>query len=243
VLRHREEVLGLLATKRTQTNEPARCALLLPILTQLPQPIALLEVGASAGLCLLPDRYSYELDGRRLGSTPPVFPCTPVGPVPIPTRLPRVVWRAGVDLEPVDLGSNEAVRWLETLVWPEETDRLIRLREAIAVARLDPPRVVRGDLFSHLRPLAAEAPSSATLVVFHTAVLAYLTAEQRERFRDAVTRLDGHWIAVEGADALPMVEPPVQPSPHAEPHFVMSLDGGSPLAYCDPHGRWLQWIL
>jgi hypothetical protein len=147
-----------------------------------------------------------------------------------------------VDLDPVDLGSKEAVRWLETLVWPEETDRLTRLGEAIAVARRDPPRVVRGDLLSHLGPLASEAPSDATLVVFHTAVLAYLTADERERFREGVMRLGGHWIAVEGSDALPWVDPPVQPSPHAEPHFAMSLDGGAPLAYCDPHGRWLQWI-
>ncbi len=39
-------------SKRTQTNEPGRCAVLLPLLAALPQPLALLEVGASAGLCL-----------------------------------------------------------------------------------------------------------------------------------------------------------------------------------------------
>ncbi|HSP53114.1 MAG TPA: DUF2332 family protein, partial [Cryobacterium sp.] len=44
----------------TQTNEPARCAVLLPALAAIPGPLALIEVGASAGLCLYPDRYSYR---------------------------------------------------------------------------------------------------------------------------------------------------------------------------------------
>jgi hypothetical protein len=162
--------------------------------------------------------------------------------VPVPARLPRVAWRAGVDLEPVDLESEEAVSWLETLVWPEETDRLTRLRQAITVARRNPSALVPGDLVSNLRPLAAQTPRDATLVVFHIAVLAYLSPAERERFRDDVTRLDCHWIAVEGRDVIPGVPSPIEPEPYAEPHFVMSVDGGPPLAFCDPHGRWLQWI-
>ena len=57
----RAEVEAVMLERRTQTNEPARCALLLPLLAALPQPLALLEVGASAGLCLLPDRYALRL--------------------------------------------------------------------------------------------------------------------------------------------------------------------------------------
>src|SRR3954454_6994025 len=60
----RDEVVAVMLARRTQTNEPGRCAGLYPALASLPQPLALLEVGASAGLCLLADRYGYEYTGR-----------------------------------------------------------------------------------------------------------------------------------------------------------------------------------
>src|SRR5690625_3707604 len=59
-----EEVRGTISARATQTNEAGRCAVLLPFLAELPQPLALIEVGASAGLCLLPDRYSYRSGDR-----------------------------------------------------------------------------------------------------------------------------------------------------------------------------------
>jgi hypothetical protein len=108
------------------------------------------------------------------------------------------------------------------------------------VARRERPQVVRGDLVEELHPLAAQAPREATRVVSHTAVLAYLTTEERERFRRAVTRLEGHWIAVEGPTVVPGIRTPEE-SPVSAPHFLISLDG-APLAFCDPHGRWLQWL-
>ena len=67
VLDHSDQVLATMAAHRTQTNEVSRCALLLPLLAALPGPLALVEVGASAGLCLLPDRYAYDYGGAILG--------------------------------------------------------------------------------------------------------------------------------------------------------------------------------
>jgi hypothetical protein len=241
VLQHQDELAALLNSRRTQTNEPGRCAALLPVFSQLPQPLALLEVGAAAGLCLLVDRYGYDYGGRRLGNDRVVFKSALHGPVPVPDQLPEVVWRAGIDLEPIDLEDGDAVRWLETLVWPEELDRLDRLRAAIEIAREEPPRVVRGDLRTSLLDLAAEAPAEATLVVFHTAVLAYLSPAEREQFRREVLSTRAEWISNDGADvitglALPAVAP-VAPS-----YFVLGANGRRAIALCDGHGRWLQWL-
>src|SRR5579862_1709076 len=145
------ELTEVILARRTQTNEPARCAVLLPALARLPGPLALIDVGASAGLTLLLDRYCYDYDGYRLAGTDPQAPvlcCQPSGPVPLPARIPAVVWRAGLDLNPLDVTSDDDVRWLSCLVWPGEGDRAERLAAAIAVARRDPPAVHRGDLLT-----------------------------------------------------------------------------------------------
>src|SRR3954470_854990 len=86
----RDEIEAEVMARRTQTNEPARCAVLLPALVALPQPLALLEVGASAGLCLLPDRYAYDYAGHGVGDGGPVLRCRPEGPVPLPDAPPQV---------------------------------------------------------------------------------------------------------------------------------------------------------
>lgn len=242
----RSEALELIRTHRTQTNEPARCATLLPLLASLPQPLALLEVGTSAGLCLMPDRYAYDYgDGRRLGAPAldgggPVFRCEVNDAAPVPTALPEVVWRAGLDLAPLDVTDDENVSWLESLVWPAEGDRLALLRAAVEVARADPPRLIRGDLRQDLPALAGQAPAGATLVVFHTAVLGYVhDAVDRRRFADTVHALGARWIANEPAGVVESEEPP-RPGPAPAGEILLSLDG-EPLAWADPHGAWLQW--
>jgi len=244
VLRHRGEVATMLASRRTQTNEPGRCAVLLPVLCLLPQPLSLIEVGAAAGLCLLPDRYGYDYGGRRIGPDEVVFNCLPRGGLlPVPERLPDVVWRAGIDLEPIDPRDGEAARWLETLVWPEEVDRLEGLRMALEIARRDPPRILRGNLLDLLLPLAAEAPRDATLVVFHSAVLPYLSAAERARFGAQVQSLDAEWISneseeVSGEVLQRVARPPIPIGTH---RFVVARNG-SALAVADPHGRWIEWV-
>ncbi len=226
----RGEVEAVMLERRTQTNEPARCALLLPLLAALPQPLALLEVGASAGLCLLGDRYGYDYDGHTVGTGPPLLRCRPDNDPPLPAALPEVVWRAGLDLEPIDITDPDQMRWLELLIWPGQQHRLEVLRAAVDVARAAPPRVVQGDLTTDLPALAAEAPTDATLVIFHTAVLAYVPSDGRQAFRDALT---GTWIACESPRLLNL-----EPGPPSL--FALALDGRR-VAWADPHGASLSW--
>ncbi|MGC4766361.1 DUF2332 domain-containing protein [Micromonospora sp. DT46] len=227
-----------LRTRATQTNEPGRCAVLLPVLAALPQPLALLEVGASAGLCLYPDRYAYRYGDHALGAGEPVLGCAATGLAP-PDRLPEVVWRAGLDLNPLRVTEPADVAWLDALIWPEHTHRRARLRAAAAVAASDPPLLVRGDLVDDLPALAARAPAGATLVVFHTSVLYQVPAPRRAAFADAVRGLPGHWISNESPDVLPhdaLPEPPDEAL-----YNVLALDG-RPLAWTSPHGQAMTWF-
>jgi hypothetical protein len=231
----------VMLARRTQTNEPARCATLLPALAQLPPPLALIEAGASAGLTLLADRYSYDYAGHRIAGQDPLAPilrCDPRGPVPLPARVPEIAWRAGLDLNPLDVSSDDDVRWLSCLVWPGEGDREQRLAAAIATARRDPPAVHRGDLLTDLPALAAQAPAGATLVVYHSAALAYVTPGDRARFAATVRALPAVWLSSEGPGVVPgLPSPPYQGAP-----FVLARDGATPLALADGHGTWLQWL-
>jgi hypothetical protein len=103
-----DEALAVIRTRSTQTNAPARCASLLPLLATLPPPLALLEVDASAGLCLLPDRYGYDYGRVRIDGTP-TFACRASAATPLPTRALEVAWRAGLDLAPVDIHDPDQV--------------------------------------------------------------------------------------------------------------------------------------
>jgi hypothetical protein len=241
VRQHEAELAQVMLARRTQTNEPARCATLLPALARLPEPLALIEVGASAGLTLLFDRYSYDYDGHRLaGSDPdaPTLSCAVRGPVPLPARLPAIAWRAGLDLNPLDVTRDEDVRWLSCLVWPGESDRGDRLAAAVASARRDPPVVHRGDLLTDLPALAAQAPAEATLVIFHSAVLAYVAAADRARFAQAVGGLGAVWLSNEA----PGVVPGLPLTRFREGTFVLGYGGRTPLAFADGHGTWLHWL-
>lgn len=227
-----------LRTRATQTNEPGRCAVLLPVLAALPQPLALLEVGASAGLCLYPDRYAYRYNDHALGTGDTAFGCAATGVAP-PDRLPEVVWRAGLDLNPLRVTEAADVAWLDALVWPEHTHRRARLRTAAAVAAADPPLLVRGDLVDDLPALAARAPAGATLVVFHTSVLYQVPAPRRAAFVDAVRRLPGHWISNESPEVLPHDALPEPPD--GALYNVLALDG-RPLAWTRSHGHAMTWF-
>jgi hypothetical protein len=246
ILARWDEIQAVMLTHSTQTNEPGRCATLLPVFAQLPQPLALIEVGASAGLCLLADRYAYCYGNHTLRpddawAEAPVFPCRASSNTPLPTAIPRIVWRAGLDLNPLDAANATEMAWLETLVWPEQTDRAARLRAAVRIAQAHPPRVVQGDLRNSIAAVAADAPKDATLVVFHTAVLGYLRGEaERRAFARSVGTFCDYWVSNEAPGVLPDIATPLRGPPPRQ-RFLLAVNG-APLAWTDPHGAAIEWI-
>ncbi|MES2169294.1 MAG: DUF2332 domain-containing protein [Actinomycetota bacterium] len=239
---HLPEVAVEARHRMTQTNEPRRCAALLPALALLDGPLALVEVGTSAGLCLYPDRYSYSYNGARLdpadGPSDVLLECETTGPVPVPGRMPEVAWRAGNDLYPLSVSDPHDMRWLETLVWPEQRERRERLRAAIGIARRNPPIVEAGDAVDGLAALAAQAPAGARLVVISSGVLVYLPRSERLRFAEVVRSIDADWVSLEGRGALPAVEAAL---PERPGRFVLSLNE-KPLAFAGAHGQALDWL-
>lgn len=251
VLDHWAAIGEIAATRSTQTNEVGRCATLLPVLSGIDGPVALLETGTAAGLCLYPDRYGYDYRApggmRSLGPGPETasvhLPCLIDRDDAVPTRLPAVVWRAGIDLNPIDAGDDDARAWLETLIWPgpDHDGRVQRLRSAASIVAEDAPTIVRGDILDKLDQVAAEAPRDATLVIFHSAVLMYFTADECERFADLIASLARRlpqrvvWLANETAGVVAPSDGGLPPSTDLAGSFVQTVDG-VPVALAGQHG-------
>jgi hypothetical protein len=234
-----DELAATMLALRTQTNEAARCATLLPALATIPGPLALIEVGASAGLCLQLDRYSYDYGSVRLAGTDPDAPvlrCGLRGSTPAPLTIPDVAWRAGLDLNPLDPANADDREWLRCLVWPGQPERLRRLDAALATAERHPVAVTQGDLVDDLAALVAQAPDEATVVVFHTAVLAYLEPARRREFAQLIDDLGVRWLSNEAAGVLAGTRTPHR----SDSPFVLALDGVS-IAFTHPHGDWIEW--
>jgi hypothetical protein len=229
--------------RRTQTNEVGRCAPLLAALDRIPGPLALLELGASAGLCLGVDRFSYRFDrGEVLGEGEPLLECATSGEGRAPSRLPEVVWRRGVDLRPLDPADSDDLAWLEALLPPDRPERLARLRAAVRTLRDDPPEVLAGDALEGLPALAAAAPAGATLVVVALGTLIYLPPADRERVVERTAELGARLVTLEPVAALPRVEAAIggRVAPERTP-FLLALDG-IPLAFSSAHGDRLSWL-
>jgi hypothetical protein len=209
LLRERRADLRALVEHPVQTNETARCAPLLCAFLEVARltgrPLRLLEVGSSAGLNLAFDRYRYKLGDQSWGS-----PSSPVtiraaldGKPPLEAPL-EVTSRAGCDARPLDPRSEEDRLTLTSYVWPDQVERLARLRAALELAAGMDVRVEQAGAADWIETQLRDEAPDATTVVFHSIVMQYLTAEEHERFERAVRSAPGSvaWVRMEPADEL-----------------------------------------
>ncbi|GAA4918134.1 DUF2332 domain-containing protein [Nesterenkonia rhizosphaerae] len=271
VLQQWDQIRHLMLTRRTQTNEAGRLAVLnlafSRIAEQTRRPLALLEVGSSAGLCLYPDAWpihyrftdtavdasgepvdletgkSTAHDGARL--TPrgvlnsAVELTSELTGIQAPEKLPEVAWRGGIDVNPLDLRNPEDLDWLKALVWPGMEYRLKRLEAGAQLVSEQPPRIFTGDLNELLPQALAEVPEGAVPVVFHSAVLVYLSAEERAHFVEQVQASGVRWVSNEGLGVFPQIAAKLPREDPDRSGFILALDG-EPLARTGPHGQYAK---
>jgi hypothetical protein len=256
---HRDEVSELLAFRRVQTNDCGRSALIGPGLTwiadRIDGPFALIDVGASAGLNLLCDRY--RLDYGDHGTTGPadspvLVTCDVVaGDPPIADRLPAPVSRVGIDRSPVDLGDPADARWLLACVWPD-TGRLDRTGASIRLAQADLPTVLEGDAADRLPSVLDHLEDGTAAVVVTSWAFAYFSMDQRRLFTellaDASRQRPVAWLSADGAGTVDGVADPSLTDPSgAQAHVLGAVlfdDGAAHptlLALVQQHGGWMDW--
>jgi hypothetical protein len=240
---HAEFLRRFVAEQPVQTNEVQRSWVLLPLFLHVlgdAEAVDVVELGASAGLNLVWDRYCYRYERGAWGD--PGAPLTLCGeerrPVPaeVLRRRPVVRSRVGIDRAPVDVTTDEAARLLKAFVWAGQSERLTRLERAIEAVRADPPPIVRGDVVDTLPGVLAGLPGDGTALVFQTGVFGYLTESARAALREILDSSERDLVFVSSG------------SPRSDRRtwgMRIQRSGGCRefAGHADYHGAWLDYEL
>ena len=244
---HAEFLARAVAERPVQTNEVQRCWVLLPCFLELAMrsgydQLDLVELGPSAGLNLMWDRYRYIYEAGEWGSTEAGLVLSGEERRPVPAELLQVLlqvrYRTGIDIAPVDVTTEEGKLLLKSFVWPDQPHRLEMLDRAVATLREDPPQLIRGDIAEELPRVLTERRDGALTVVWQTAALGYLPDQGRERVRTALEA---------AAEEAPLAWISGGRSERSEQEWAMKIrlwPGGDRelVAYADWHGAWLEWV-
>jgi hypothetical protein len=245
---HRDWLREHIRRHRVQTNEVQRSWMLVPCFLDVArragvETFDLIELGSSAGLNLVWDRYRYRYEQGTWGPDDAALELGGEERRPVPRALlrlsPQVRHRRGIDLAPLEVTKTEEMLLLKSFVWADQTSRLERLDRAIETVRTDPPQLEQGDVVERLPQLLAERQLGALTVVFQTAVRGYLS---REDWKRLVVSLD------EAGKQFPLAFVSVsQPAPDEHRYWGLWLrlwpDGEKRLlAHAGFHGQWLEWL-
>ncbi|MGJ8635101.1 MAG: DUF2332 domain-containing protein [Luteolibacter sp.] len=258
VLSQREEITELLARRLVQTNEVRRSAYLFPSITYATRyfqgrPLALVEIGTSAGLNLLWDKYSYSYgDLETLGDaeSPVLISSDFRGAIPdcLYEPFPEISHRIGLDLNIVDTRDSDEAAWLRALVWPEH-----RERRAILDASMQHRSGVELDLregngFSMITDLVSEIPERSVVCIYHTHVANQISPETQEMFLSELAELGRDRDLIHIFNNIhPNLYSPTDSLDLSAFNLYLSIykNGGAkgvPLATTDGHAKWFDWL-
>lgn len=228
-----------------QTNEVGRSAVLIAAAHVLSAryglPLRLLELGASAGLNMQWDHMELQIGEARFGRSGAGLTLSPDwrGPLP-PQANMQISMRAGVDLNPLDPTRPESHLRLMSYIWPDQTERLARMRTALAIAKAHPAKVDQGDAAAWIKgQLAIPAPRQVT-VIYHTIAWQYFPDTTQSACRATIEAAGAAatqdapvaWLSME-ADGLP--------DGAALQLRLWPVGNILNLGRADFHGRWIKW--
>ena len=265
-----EDIIEVCRSRRYQMNEVARCTQIVLGIAAVSGgsagPVALVDLGTGAGLGLQLDRYRYRVGTGTYGPAAAglSLACAVHGPVsPPPARLPRIVTRVGVDLDPVDLDDPAARAWLQACA-PPEASALSRLAAAMNIARRHREPVIAGDVIDVLPGVLATIPRQRPVIVADAYMAVFLPEDRRARLASILAQAGRDrpvtWLSLDplvplgpsGRDSvqgLPLPPALIRDYQHGGVFAVLGArtfggadDRGRLLARAHPSGGWIQWL-
>ncbi|MBW8753968.1 MAG: DUF2332 domain-containing protein [Sphingomonadales bacterium] len=206
---HRDTLVEIMRTRSVQTTYAERCrAILAPmgaVARAAGEPLNLVEIGCSAGVLLVFDKFAYRMNGQGVVGEPDA-PLLLQGELQGDAELfiPQIGRRTGLDLHTIDASAEEERRWLLALCFPELRDEQARLARALDVIAATDITLYEGDALQHLATAMAQAPDP--LCVYHSACLFYWPPEARRRLEEmlleASTTREFWRISIEPSDTF-----------------------------------------
>lgn len=229
-----------------QTNEVARSAVLYPglmvVAKETKLPLALFEIGASAGLNLIPDRYAYRLGGGALGrSGSPVVLSPDWSGASMAGGEPKILSRRGCDRSPLDLTIAAHRERLIAYLWPDQLERIARVEAAIGLARENPPPIDAADAGQWVEEvIGGPAERGVARVLFHSIALQYFPESSKRRI---AARMET--AGQQTTDDTPLAWLAFEQYRGEGPRLTLKLwprTGERLLALADAHVRKVEWL-
>jgi len=157
----------------------------------------------------------------------------------IPGQLPKIAFRTGIDLSPIDINNGENVQWLRALVWPDNQKRARQLEPAIRLVMQVPPRIITGNALDLLPSLIDKVPEKAPLCIYHSFTLTLASREPREKLHSLLAKASKGrvlflvWIEWPADSETPLL---------GLAKFSDGVKTEKILARCHSHGEWLEWM-
>lgn len=235
-----------------QTNEVGRSAILLPALLQLAKrhqlPFNMFELGASAGLNQGLPHFAYDYGNWRWGETnsPVQLACEWRGAPPPQTSGEIIISSVmGCDIAPVAIETEAQRQRLTSYVWPDQPERLSRLRGALSIASNNPPIVEKSGAADWLSQVLDRPEKGQHALIMHTIMWQYMPAEEQQRCEDIIREFGSHASADAPVSWLRFEADGKSPGGLLSlTHWCGNDDDGSTqdLARADYHGKWIDWI-
>lgn len=244
-LNYQKEIEVILQTKLVQTNEVRRCSYLYPafcmIYERAKKPLALMEIGTSAGLQLNWDKYCYSYGKDKwYGKIDSELPITAeikgVNRPFLHKTAPPVTTRIGLDLHTIDLQDEEEELWLKSLIWPEHKERLFLFEKAVHYSKEDSLNLIIGDGVSLLPQYAETIPDDSVICIFHTHVANQMPLEGKQLLLQTVDAIGAQ------RDVFHLYNNIQDRFLHLDSYFGGKKSENT-IAETDGHGRWFQWLV